>query len=200
MPNCREPWSQEDIAQLGYQMSNIGWIMYQDISKGLPLCSYNDLIRFMLDFVIRQEEVDISCHQCGFGCESVGISTNGIITGCQERNTFAEGDLFEIGNIYEGIQKEKHDMLLNSINGTKKRFSKTLNCSICPIQKRCSSRICPSTNYDMTGSTVCANEIMCYWHILLYGVAKNLCEMAALENNQSFLNFLTEQTKKNIPM
>ena len=181
-------------------MSNIGWIMYQDISNGYPLCSYNDLIRFMLDFVIRQEDVNISCHQCGFGCESVGISTNGVITGCQERNTFAEGDLFEIGNIYDGIQEEKHNILLNSIGGTKKRFSKTLDCSICPIQKRCSSRICPSTNYDMTGSTVCANEIMCYWHILLYGVAKNLCEMAALENNQSFLNFLAEQTKKNIPM
>ena len=200
MPNCREPWSEEKILELGYQMSNIGWVMYQDISKGIQICSYNDLIRFMLDFVITQQDIDISCKQCGFGCQSVGIATNGVITGCQERNTFSENDFFEIGDIYNGINIEKYTHLADSVKGVKKRYNTSLDCTNCPIRKRCSTRICPSINYDMTGSPACSNDIMCYWHILLYGTAKNLCDVAALENNQAFLNFLTKQTKQTIPM
>ena len=80
---------------------------------------------------------------------------------------------------------------LFSLLNSKYRQSNTLNCTLCPIKDFCSGRICPSTSYDMTGNPGITNSITCYWHIILYGVAKNICDTAALENNQIFKEFLS---------
>ena len=189
MPNCRENWTLEQIQEYGFQLSNIGWIIYQDIINDRPILYYNDLISFMVKYITKNKEF-LSKEHCGFGCTSVGITTNGSITGCQERNTLNENDLFFIGDIYEGIDKNKHLKLLSYLDSETLRKNEKLNCKNCPINYFCSGRICPSTCYDMTGNPIISNDIMCYWHILLYEVAKSICETAALENNQKFKNFI----------
>ena len=197
MPNCREPWTQEQLQELGYQMSNIGWLMYNDIINQRHTLIYTDLVKTMTNMVIHKNPSMkcITCQQCGFGCGSVGITTNGIVSACQERNTYDTSDLFIIGDIYKGIDQFKHEKLLKHIEEVPNRESK-LNCENCPIQNTCSGRLCPSTNYDMTGNPCISPDVTCYWHILLYEVAKAICEVAALENNENFANFLKINSKK----
>lgn len=192
MPNCREPWSMEAIQELGYQMSNIAWVMYQDIiNQERPPLKWNDILAYMSKYIINEKTVTIGCDHCGFGCSSVGITTNGHITGCQERNTYDENDLFVIGDLDNGINKDKHMELLATIDGKEHRFNVNLDCENCELRPFCSGRICPSTNYDMTGHPYVSNDITCYWHILTYKIAKAICETAALEDNQEFKEFLT---------
>ena len=198
MPNCRQSWTLEAIQELGYQMSCIGWLMYQDIINDRHTLVYTDLVRTMANMVIKDDYCkgkDIDYRQCGFGCNSVGITTNGTISACQERNTYNETDLFVIGDIYKGIDEFKHSRLLQNIEEQPKRKSESLKCENCPIKEKCSTRVCPSTNYDMTGHPCTSPDITCYWQILLYEVAKAICETAALENNEKFANFLKNNAK-----
>jgi uncharacterized protein len=198
MPNCREPWDLKSIQELGYQMSCIGWLMYQDIINERHTLVYTDLIHTIINMVIQEDfclNKDIDYRQCGFGCNSVGITTNGIITACQERNTYDQTDLFVIGDIYKGIDKFKHLNLLHKIEEQPKRLGEGLNCQNCTLQNKCSIRLCPSTNYDMTGNPCTCPSITCYWQILLYEVGKAICETAALEDNEKFSNFLKNNAK-----
>lgn len=188
MPNCREKWSLEAIQELGYQLSNIGWFIYQDIINDRPILRYNDIFSFMVKYITQPKE-SLTYDHCGFGCSSVGITTNGLITGCQERNTKDINDLFFIGDIYSGIDKNKHLKLLAQAED-KERNNNHLDCENCPIKNFCSGRICPSTCYDMSGQATTSNDITCYWHIILYKIAEAICETAALENNKKFQDFL----------
>lgn len=193
MPNCKQEWPQEAIIELGYQMSNIGYTMYQDIINNNRVCNYTDLLRVITNQIINppNEISKISFRSCGFGTSSVGISTNGLITGCQERNTFDKNDIFYIGDIYQGIDKAKHLKLLNNfIDENPLRYNNNMNCKECILRDRCSSRICASTNYDTTHCICQANNITCHWQILTYQIGKALCELAALDNNQLFKNYL----------
>ena len=191
MPNCRENWSIEKIEELSYQMSNICWLMYNDIIEKKEVLSYNDLLNFIINFILYPENTQkISCNQCGFGITSVGIDVNGLITACQEKNTITENNLFFIGDIQNGIQKNKHQDLLQYSKNFPQRFNHNLNCNNCSFQKHCSARTCPSVNYDLTGNPCSSNDIMCYWHIILYKIAQAIMETAALENNETFSNFL----------
>ena len=190
MPNCREDWTLADIQEYAYQLSNIGWTIYQDIINQRSFLQYNDLISFMIKYITNAHEL-ISCEHCGFGYTSVGIATNGAITACQERNTLDNSDKFFIGDIFTGINTEKRNQLFDLIPENHKRQNINLNCEICPIKEFCSGRICPSTCYDMTGNPSISNDIMCYWHICLYEVAKAICDTAALEDNQIFKEFLS---------
>ena len=195
MPNCKQEWPKEAIIELGYQMSNIGYTMYQDIINNRFVCNYTDLLRVIIHQIINppNKPSKISFRSCGFGTSSVGISTNGLITGCQERNTFDENDIFYIGDIYKGINKEKHLKLLNDfIDVEPTRYNKNIKCENCILKDHCSSRICASTNYDATTCICQANNITCSWQILIYQIGKALCELAALDENQIFKNYLIE--------
>lgn len=198
MPNCREEWSIEAIQELGYQISNISWIMYNDIVNKRQFLSYNDLFKFIVEYVLddNQEKRKVSCHQCGFGCDSVGITCNGQITACQEKNTIDCNNLFYIGDIYKGIDDSLRNKLLSFISKNHEtRTNEQLNCEECDFNKYCATRICPSTNYDLTGDPCKSNLITCYWQIILYQVASAIMETAALENNQEFADFIKQSAQ-----
>lgn len=188
MPNCREQWKIEDVLELGYQLSNIGRQLYDDIINQRPLCDYIDLSRIMLNWVIKKQTLPfINYRTCGLGCSSVGISANGEITGCQERNSHDLNEIFYIGDIYTGINEQKHKRLLSSlITEQVARKNLTFNCDECIIRDFCSSRLCVSANYDVSNNLFISSNINCQWQIMLYEIAQALCELAAIENNENF--------------
>lgn len=200
MPDCREQWELEDSLELGYQLSNIGRQLYDDIVNERPICDYIDLSRIILNWIIKKQKLPfINYRTCGLGCSSVGVSANGEITGCQERNSHDLNEIFYIGNVIEGIDETKHKHLLSSlITKETARRNLTFNCQECIIKDFCSSRLCVSANYDTTKDLFTSSNINCQWQIILYEIAQALCELAALENNEVFKNWCIEYDKKPI--
>lgn len=192
IPNECEPWNEEQKLMLTYQMGIMGEYFYDCVSQQITPLYFSPLMKAFENLLVPPK-FSKSVYRCGLGTASVGISTEGKISGCQEYSSYIENnDLFYIGDVFNGIDIDKHLVLLNSYMAEEhiKPNNSECNPEKCICYDMCNRNTCPSKNYTLYKNMNLTSDIICHWKRVCYYTAENLLEKAAKENNQNFKNYL----------
>lgn len=159
----------------------------------------HDLQIFYNDY--EQLETERRVFRCGLGTTSASVAYNGNIFACQEQDSRDTGDYFYIGDIFNGIDIEKHKKILNDYNKKTVLISSNKElCKSCPARLTCINDICPSTSHDMFNEFFIKPEIDCIFHRALFENAlssmKILVDEAQNKNFKSYLDEIFNNYKK----
>lgn len=179
MPNGRDKWAEENKTILKSELEKIFQFMANYFISGQERISFlpmNDSFNRVLTHDILSvtgAESKIaeprSPVRCGMGTGFGSIGYDGRIYGCQEQNSKDLKNIFFIGDIFNGIDIEKHKILLEEY--TKPVILKSENealCESCKLRNICSTFACPSSSWDLFGSFFIDNEIHCLWNQWLF--------------------------------
>ena len=191
IPNFREEWDKKYLDVLNEQICLICGTLLYDIEHGYQPLKFNLLNQF-INYCFNQAPQTQHFIKCGFGTTSIGITTDGKLSACQENSTFHNDNIFYIGDIFNGINKEKHLKLLTASDKTKV-FSD--NCKNCNISHICQFLTCPSTNYAMCDNILKRPVANCEWLKILYFNSANLILNAAQHSSQEFIQYLKETSE-----
>ena len=200
-PNCREKWSEENLKILNEQVQLIySYILTSFIENKKPInfSSINKTFTQILqrDLQVYNKEfnhisVERSPYRCGLGTTSAAFGYDGKIYGCQEQNSYENNSLFYIGDIFNGIDKNKHYQLLKKY--TSQAMQKCENqeeCNNCPLRYTCQDSCCPSVNLDIFNDMFCHSIVDCRWQKMLFFNAIPIMNILVLNDNQMFKNYL----------
>lgn len=208
MPNVRSIWTKEEIKRLNHQIQLIYSHIFSQFSIGKkPIlnCDWIDKIFTNIienDIQILTNNYSPTCinrnpYRCGLGTTSASFGYDGNIYGCQEQTSYSDG-YFYIGNIFDGVNEEKHAKLLSDYN---KKFTHTCEtpekCINCELQHVCQQYGCPSTNYDITGDMLISPDVECEWKKILFTNAKKIAEILVKSDNKTFQEYLKNSCNYN---
>jgi uncharacterized protein len=197
MPNVYEKWEPQEIVDLLSELSNICWIIYKDIQNEQTPLNFSEIVYALQNNLIPKENTTPPLNEilsrCGIGTTSIGIGTDGTIWGCQEHSTYEE-DIFTIGNIYTGVDKEKHLRLLQEFTKNEHSYCKENpeRCKICSYFSSCPYHNCPSQLLHNGWNFEGQPEIYCIWKDFLHKMANLMIERAVEENNKNLFKYIIE--------
>lgn len=202
MPNCRTPWTEEQIAILQEEYAKIYQYITECFQMGLgnPIyCmtinnSFEQVLKHDLDVMTDQlskKEDSRSIIRCGMGTTMGSIGYDGSIYGCQEQDSKDKKNIFYIGNIYNGIDESIHHDLLE-----KYATKGTMNCEDpdycekCPLCSQCQNFSCPSTIWDLYKDFHTDSKIHCQWIRIMFEQAAKAMNILVQQNNSLFKEYL----------
>lgn len=211
IPNSREKWSEDNIIILKEQLEKIYIYMGQCFEQEvLPISmsvineSFQQVLRHDINILMNKDDsIKLrNSQRCGLGTTFGSIGYNGNIYGCQEQDSKKQKNIFFIGNIFKGIDKDLHKNLLEKYEtNTQLKCIDTQLCETCFLRNICSTFICPSSAWDTYESFFISEKIFCQWKQFLFFNAIVLMHYFVEKNNQFFQNYLNNYCsfKKYLP-
>lgn len=204
MPNCREAWSQEAKNILKENLEKIYQFCANCFINGhkpihfVPMVdSFKQVLQHDTE-VLKQNKTELnisrSPQRCGMGTGYGSIGFDGKIYGCQEQNSKDLKNIFYIGDIYNGIDTQKHMALLEKY--TQQAIAQCENkslCTNCKLRNICTGFSCPSSSWDLYESFFIDSEIHCLWYQWLFDDAIVLMHYFKENYNSLFDEYLTYQ-------
>ncbi len=172
IPDIRheELWTQERIEifreQVGkiytYQLNQLLNNNSDKIEDGYIL----SWIFSLFNYLKNEQNDNLSFKRCGLGTQNCAIGWDGKIYACQEQPSKEKKNIFYIGDLATGIDKQKHIELLQIYsNGFLQNLKNQDNneCANCYLKEHCKTNPikCPSTIYDLYSDLAIYNKIDC---------------------------------------
>ena len=200
-PNAREEWSEENIQKLQEEVNKMYTYFIMSFMNNLkpieciPITrAFRKILSHDLQvFSGKYDDVCISRYpvRCGLGSGSASIAYDGKIFGCQEQDSRDTSDYFYIGDIYNGINKEKHSIMLKDYSEKYEvKCEKPEKCDSCKLRCVCAYDCCPSVSHDRFNSFQVRPYIDCVWEEMLINGAITAMHILVNENNQLFKEYL----------
>lgn len=202
MPNCRENWTESNLNILKTEWEKIYWyfanyfeiygyppIRFRTIDESFERIYKHDkqVLNGAPNYIKDMRQV----WRCGLGTTSGSIGYDGKIYGCQEQDSKNEKNLFLIGHIDSGIDKEKHSKLLQEYSQSAINFCEDKKlCDVCKMRNICGNWICPSSSWDLFESFFISSKTHCLWLQWAFDNAIILMDYFVRNNNQKFDKFL----------
>lgn len=149
-PNIYEEWTISDKTLFIAELKKIYADKIQTTIE--PFSFYQNKIR-KNNFLFPN-----SCLHCGLGTSMCAIAPNGDIYPCQE---YVNNAMYILGDIFNGIDKNKHLSFLQLYQDNLKQMNCNLQCSSDICQKMCLNQICPSKLFNCN---FIKNKTMCYYN------------------------------------
>lgn len=135
--------------------------------------------------------------RCGLGNGYGSINFKGDVFSCQEvASRQGEKNIFYIGNIYDGIDKEKLKKLQDSfINRPIKSYNyeHPEKCNNCLSKMVCSANFCQVNNYILHKDFSAIPDCWCWWNNLLIQKAQFVMEVLGHHKNDFFKEYLLNE-------
>lgn len=147
-PNAFEDWDEDIFKQLHYQYEKISLYIYKKLlNNEFPIQVDPIISAFQtIESTIENGAVfNNAIMRCGLGTNTCAITPEGLIVPCQEKTSKPE---YNIGNIWDGIDKEKHKAFLNNYFNSVNNLTCPNNCSE-REKSFCLSNLCPSRLEDL---------------------------------------------------
>jgi uncharacterized protein len=168
-------WNEDTIDELHKGHETASEVFIESYRKGVPL-----EINFLNDKISSKiEDRSFGCN-CSAVTNNIAVTPNGDIFPC-ERFITKDSDEFVIGNLQEGLNKERIQSFF------KKRGITLSECDQCEMRNRC-YRCCSGINYHLTGSLKGVSGIICFYQRLCFEIADRTAETLYNEANPLFLN------------
>ena len=204
LPDSRHPWTTQQKIQLKQEIDKIyEFIEFCFENNTLPICY--DLVNRSLEYVLRhdikilaqeftQPKPSRELVRCGLGTGMGSIGYDGKIYGCQEQTSKSTDNIFYIGNIYNGIDREKHISLLTLYHRPQSARCENLQlCTNCELLNICTDFCCPSVSYDLYQDFFIDSEIHCLLLKWLFDNSTILMQNLVTCNNKLFEYYLNEK-------
>lgn len=200
-PNAREEWEKENLETLHQEINKIWtYIAFSFLNDEEPIrctsvdTAFENILRLDLQNYYNEYEninPNRKVMRCGLGTSSFSIGYDGKIFACQEQDSRNENDYFYIGDIYNGINKEKHLQIIQDYQ--EKAIIKNKNsekCDICKLRQVCIEETCPSVSYDCFKNFFIRPTVDCLFHTWMFENAVIVMNMLVSENNLTFKKYL----------
>lgn len=190
----RHNWETQEIKDLYLSIDKIfSFYDYCFQNNLIPPIDFRQMTKMFINILKEQKNVIIdyphNLKRCGLGTTLSSIGYDGKIYGCQEQTSKTDKNIFYIGDIFKGIDVDKHKNLLKTYYDGPRPFCKNeslcLNCS-----HFCEGNICPSTNLDMNNNFFQRTEIVCLFDQYIYNNCLILLNKYKNHQSQSFYNYL----------
>lgn len=206
-PNARDTWTEENLEKLHLEVNKIFTDILLHYMSGIqPIGSsqVDDAFKRILDHDIYVKTGRSSLGKerkpirCGLGTTGASIAYDGKIFSCQEQDSRDTNDYFYIGNIYDGIDKEKHAKILaDYAQDTILTCAEDPSlCDTCPIRPVCIDKMCPSSSYDLYGTFFKHSISNCKFDRWFIESASVIMKWLVNEDNQLFKKYLDNLFKK----
>ena len=199
MPNNREKWDNKDIIELKKQINFIFYYRLKQFQKGIlpsiqmsPITQTFELI-LKSDLHIFENLQHRTVSRCGLGTYAIAVGYDEKLYGCQEQPSKELKNIFLIGDLTNGIDKEKHLYLLNKYyNSPENKCVNTSICTNCILKMACNgyNKSCPSTDFDLFHNFYQKAEIQCIWEQEFYKNCLTIMQILTNEKNKLFEEYL----------
>lgn len=192
VPNVFVKWTKEEKEELTKQMRLFSdW--YITNARNGKIIRFNPMDVMLRDIKkinkyeqenkFREDNINlIGQGKCGLGVNRFAcIGTDGVIYGCQEM-TSNVGDIFVIGDIFNGVDDSKRLKLSSTFN---KKIVKSNLCKDCKLNYICDGG-CVANNFLINGDVNRPSDMWCFWQQLLLDEAIYICEILGNERNELF--------------
>lgn len=108
-----EEYDEQDFLELKRQLTKCGLYIYKKLMNQENVIQFDSLINAAVQ-IKKIEDNPIFGNdilRCGLGTTSIGITFDGKLMACQEENSISSSDAY-IGDVFNGINKEKHKKYL----------------------------------------------------------------------------------------
>lgn len=201
-PNAREEWTEENLEILHQEIHKIvTHFIMSCMEKRLPIScaalenAFQKILQHDLQVYnnyTQELNLNRSILRCGIGTGSASIGYDGKIFGCQEQDSRDTNDFFYLGDIYQGIDVERHKQLLGAYH---KKAIMTCEdnslCNNCSLRSTCIDDVCPSVSYDMFKDFHIKPRVDCLYHQwFLEDAIVAMDFLVKHENNETFKQYL----------
>lgn len=147
--DCYEEYDENDKEKLIEQLDLICHDISIAIHKGEQIARCRTISAFFNSLLKNEEspsfEIDNTLFRCGMGTTGTGISYDGLIIPCQEKNSKPE---YAIGDVWNGIDEEKHKAYLEKYMTSMQNYNCNKPCKD-GVKAICLNDICPSRHEDL---------------------------------------------------
>lgn len=203
IPNSREEWSEVERNNLASSIHKIFTYLMYAFANNEPIITCNPINDtfghiFKRDLsILNNDKIDNICDyqrspiHCGLGTGSASIGYDGKIYGCQEQDSRDTNNFFYIGNIFDGVDIEKHSKLLEEYTKIGRQVnSKNKNkCNTCDLRRVCVEDICPSSTWDNYNSFFTKADIICFYQQTMFYDALQLMKFCKENDIKRFKEY-----------
>ena len=200
----RHPWTHSEIEDFYLSIDKIfsfyDYCFENDLNPPIDFRQMTKMFQTILKIntsptLIRDIPHDLL--RCGLGTTLGSVGYDGKIYGCQEQTSKTDKNIFLIGDIFNGIDKDKHSNLLKQYYEGHEPICK--NKSLCENCLRfCEGNTCPSTNLDMENDFFIRSEIVCLFDKYIYENCLILLNKYTAKHSKSFDFYLNHFCKYKI--
>lgn len=203
-PNAREDWTDENLEILHEEVHKIFTDLIMHFMEGqFPIhCALIDnAFKKVLEHDLQVRDgafvnraMSRSPVRCGLGTGSLSIAFDGKIFGCQEQDSRDTADYFYIGNIYDGIDVEKHKIIVEDYGKEEAIYCQEPEmCENCIVKYECLHDICPSVSHDRFNHFFTRPKVDClYQQWMMQDAIVAMDILVKQENNQLFRQYLDD--------
>ena len=153
-----------------------------------------DILKLDLQTFYKEKEIlnpNRTIYRCGLGVTSLSINYKGDLFACQEQDSRDTNDYFYIGDIFNGINKEKHSKILSDYFKNEIIQNPNENmCLVCPVRQVCLEETCPSVSKDIFNNFFIRPTVDCKIQQWFFENAITAMNILVKENNITFKNYL----------
>lgn len=191
--NIFEPWYEKNREILDKEIEKYTYYYIDSFLENKP---YIELTPFtsMVSLLVKQEcgilDNQVNKYKCGLGVGYCAINYKGDIYSCQEAVSIPE---LCIGNIYQGIDKEKQQFLIDQLINNKPEENNATDCHNCPLTFCCKKQACQMHNYLCNKNFLIQSGNQCWWNLILYKYAR--LTISLLQNYPKFQDYMKRIVK-----
>lgn len=208
IPDGRHSWTEEKRKILYNEFNKIFALQTNLFENNIYSINYsllNEAYTQALQLIQPNYNLELNVkrgiNRCGLGITGASVSWDGKIYGCQEQPSFGKDDIFYIGDLNQGIDKEKHKHLLSVYNT--KGISKCNNieqCETCLLRKICVGFGCPSFSWDLYKNFLILEETQCSWREHMAANAIASINYLLNQNNKIFIKYMKKNYDSSRPI
>lgn len=190
----RHAWEQEQISVLLLEIDKIfslyDYCFQNNIAIPIDFRQMTKMFRNIKNSAQHNlQDKDHNVLRCGLGTTLASIGYDGKIYGCQEQTSKIDKNIFLIGDIYNGIDVSRHELLLKSYKFGHDPYCE--NKKLCENCVRlCEGNCCPSTNLDMHDDFFIRSEIACIFDKHIYQNCMILLNKYPIHSSKIFDKYL----------
>lgn len=196
-PNARAVWSEKGLETFHQQLNRIFTYNMLSFMAGITPISCSNIDHAFMSILDHDKQIYFGDRwnlaparnvvRCGLGTGSISIAYDGKLFGCQEQDSRDTNDYFYIGDIYNGINVEKHKTILGDYNKAEKLICEDASlCENCVCRLSCIHEVCPSVSHDRFGNFFTRPKVDCLYSQWLE------------ENAITMMDFLVNQEKNEV--
>ena len=201
IPDIRsQNWTEDDLNNYKNELFKIiTYIFIHYLHNERPKTSFSNLEKAFSKIIFNDLNIDrkintFNVARCGLGVSGVSINYQGDIFSCQEQDSREYGEYFNIGNLNNGIDANKHSKILKDYLFSKGGCEKEDNCKDCLLQINCSHG-CPSTQKDIFNNISLMAYVQCEDYKFTLDMAIKMMNYLVQTNNTLFYEIMTQMLK-----
>lgn len=197
----RNNFSEKGLKILGEELEKLYLYFVGNIiqKNNFIQCNFfkDSLIRNLQSSNPHKNAVDLfparEIFRCGLGTTSIAVSPKGKLFGCQEQVTNSNDNIFYLGDIYSGINKDKHFKLLKNFHQSQILYSENKKlCDSCIIRDICEDIKCPSAAYTKFQNFFIQSINDCFWETKTFVLAKEILKYSNPEIDSFLIKIIDE--------